>query len=66
MKELRKDGKVRQQVLATVERKASCQLGAACVFIALPILVFVLLVQKHFVRGLTMGMMRERNNGGNG
>lgn len=42
------------------------QLGAACVFIALPILVFVLLVQKHFVRGLTMGMMRERSNGGNG
>ena len=34
------------------------QLGAACVLIAFPILIFVLLVQKHFVRGLTMGMMR--------
>ena len=35
------------------------QLGAACLFIALPILIFVLFVQKNFVRGLTMGMMRQ-------
>lgn len=35
------------------------QLGAACIFIALPILIFVLFVQKYFVRGLTMGMMRQ-------
>ncbi len=36
------------------------QLGAACIFIALPILVFVLFVQKYFIRGLTMGMMRVK------
>lgn len=36
------------------------QLGAACLFIALPILIFVFFVQKYFVRGLTMGMMRMR------
>jgi multiple sugar transport system permease protein len=35
------------------------QLGAACIFIALPILIFVLFVQRYFVRGLTMGMMRQ-------
>jgi ABC-type glycerol-3-phosphate transport system permease component len=35
------------------------QLGAACVFIALPILIFVLFVQKHFVRGLSMGMIKQ-------
>ena len=33
-------------------------LGAACVFITLPILLFVVAVQKQFVRGLSMGMMK--------
>jgi multiple sugar transport system permease protein len=39
------------------------QLGAACIFIALPILIFVLFVQRYFVRGLTMGMMRQMEKG---
>jgi len=39
------------------------QLGAACIFIALPILIFVLFVQRYFVRGLTMGMMRQLEKG---
>jgi multiple sugar transport system permease protein len=34
------------------------ELGAACVFIAFPMLFFVLLVQKQFVRGLSMGMQK--------
>ncbi len=42
------------------------QLGAACIFIALPILIFVLFVQKHFVRGLTMGMMRQEQRQSSG
>ncbi|WP_309085669.1 carbohydrate ABC transporter permease [Chelativorans sp.] len=33
-------------------------LGAACVFITLPILLFVVAVQRQFVRGLSMGMMK--------
>lgn len=33
-------------------------LGAACVIIAGPILLFVVFVQKQFVRGLSMGMVR--------
>ncbi len=35
------------------------EIGAACLFIALPMVVFVMIVQKQFVRGLTMGMVRE-------
>lgn len=33
-------------------------LGAACLIISLPILVFVIAVQKQFVKGLSMGMVR--------
>lgn len=33
-------------------------LGAACVIIAGPILLFVVFVQRQFVRGLSMGMVR--------
>jgi multiple sugar transport system permease protein len=40
------------------------QLGAACIFIALPILIFVLVVQKYFIHGLTMGMIRQRQQNG--
>lgn len=33
-------------------------LGAACLIISLPILLFVIVVQKQFVKGLSMGMVR--------
>ena len=32
--------------------------GAVCLFIALPMVIFVLLVQKQFVRGLSLGMQK--------
>jgi ABC-type glycerol-3-phosphate transport system permease component len=46
-------------VTFTVSTEVSFNLlGAACVIIAGPILVFVFFVQKQFVRGLSMGMVR--------
>ncbi len=33
-------------------------LGAACLIITAPILIFVIAVQKQFIRGLSMGMVR--------
>jgi ABC-type glycerol-3-phosphate transport system permease component len=46
-------------VTFTVSTEVSFDLlGAACVIIAGPILLFVVFVQKQFVRGLSMGMVR--------
>ena len=33
-------------------------LGAACLFITAPIILFVLLVQKQFISGLSQGVVR--------
>jgi multiple sugar transport system permease protein len=35
------------------------EIGGASLLIALPMVVFVMIVQRQFVRGLSMGMVRE-------